>query len=672
MESSKIAALVEQLKAANDAYRSGKPFLSDREYDELEKTLLRLDPQNDWFKKGVQDATPKSRKVELPFPMMSLNKVKTMQELIAWAETFGEGEQFVITPKLDGLSVGFFTGAGEAKAFTRGDGKIGQDCTPHFFRIGQKPDYLKMQQGLARGEIVFKNSNFEKFKTRHEEAKNSRNSATGLINGDFDMSKAQDYSNLSVICYKFSDMGQWLDKKQELAILHDATAEDSRIPYVVCTIEDLKAEDCKMTLLKLFNDWRQVYPMDGLVFDVNSARARSLAGVYANGNPKYSIAYKDPDFTERGIVKVDHLELQFNREGIATPVVVFTMPVNLSGADISRVNGINMQYIHDWGIFDGQFLTIVRSGEVIPKITEVNGVKIPFREEFKTDKEYRKAYQAALEVRHAQMEYKLFDDLVHAATWQCPHCLTELKWDENHIQMYCPNHDCSERRLQTIVQFCKIAGVKNFGEESVRQLFDAKVITDIASLFHLTESKFEGLLGWAEASVSSLLIELNRVRNELPFAQVAHASGMFGGLGQKTIQMIVDQIGVNESGLVNLKTIEELCAIEGVQEITAKQFNAGLEDFYSSELSGIFQFSYIETPHKAGGPLSGRIICFTGFRSAELKETIEKQGGQVVDSLTKNVTTLVTKEKDSTSSKVVKAKQWGIEVMSREEFEGNL
>ena len=70
--------------------------------------------------------------------------------------------------------------------------------------------------------------------------------------------------------------------------------------------------------------------------------------------------------------------------------------------------------------------------------------------------------------------------------------------------------------------------------------------------------------------------------------------------------------------------------------------------------------------------MSGRIICFTGFRAAELKETIEKQGGQVVDSLTKNVTTLVTKEKDSTSSKVVKAKQWGIEVMSREEFEGNL
>jgi len=672
MEGSKIAALVEQLKAANDAYRMGKPFLSDREYDELEKTLHRLDPQNDWFKRGVQDEEPKTRKVELPFPMMSLNKVKTMQELIAWAETFGEKEQFVITPKLDGLSVGFFTGAGPARAFTRGDGRVGQDCTPHFFRIGQKPDYLKMQAGHARGEIVFKNSDFEKFKTRHEEAKNSRNSATGLINGDFDMSKSQDYSNLSVVCYRFVDQEQWIDKKQELAILHAATAEDSRIPYVVCTIDDLKAEDCKMTLLKLFNDWRRVYPMDGLVFDVNSARARSLAGVHANGNPKYSIAYKDPDFTERGVVKVDHLELQFNREGIATPVVVFTMPVNLSGADISRVNGINMQYIHDWGIFDGQFLTIVRSGEVIPKITEVNGVKIPFREEFKTDKEYKKAYKAALEVRHAQLEYKVFDNLVQVATWQCPHCLTALKWDENHIQMYCPNHDCSERRLQTIVQFCKIAGVKNFGEESVRQLFDAKIITDIASLFHLTEPKFEGLPGWAETSVSSLLNELNRVRNELPFAQVAHASGMFGGLGQKIIQMIVDQIGVNEFGLVNLKTIEELCAIEGVQEITAKQFNEGLENFYTSELSGIFSFSYIETPHKEGGPMSGKIICFTGFRSAELKETIEKQGGQVVDSLTKNVTTLVTKEKDSTSSKAVKAKQWGIEVMSREEFEGSL
>lgn len=674
MEKSRIVEVVERLRNANEMYRRGTPVMSDEEYDAWEAELELLDPDNDWFKRGVNDEKPKTRKVKLPFPMMSLNKVKTIQELIVWAETFDEGEQFVITPKLDGLSVGFFTGVGPAKAFTRGDGEIGQDCTSHFFRIGQKPDYLKMQKGLCRGEIIFKNVDFEKFKTRHEEAKNSRNSATGLINGDFDMSKSQDYSNLSVVCYKFSDMEKWLDKKQELVILHDATAEDSRIPYVVCTIDDLKAEDCKMTLLKLFNDWRKVYPMDGLVFDVNSARARSLAGVYANGNPKHSIAYKDPDFTERAIVKVDHLELQLNREGVVTPVIEFTMPVNLSGADIKRVNGINMQYIHDWGIFDGQFLTIVRSGEVIPKITQVNGVTIPFREEFKSDKAYKKAYQEALDKRHEQIEYKVFKDLVDVSVWKCPFCLCELQWDENHVQMICPGTDCREKKLQGLVAFCKICGMKDFGEESIRQLFKAGKVYEIEDLFDkVGPGTLMTLPGWGQASIDAFLGELTRIQTTLPYAQIAHATGYFGGLGQKTIQMILDSDLIEEiEGGIKEVSVEQLCTIPGVQEKTAKQFIEGARVYSESKLIHFMCPSYVKTPKKKGGILSGEIVCFTGFRSKELKERIESEGGQVVESLTKKTTLLLTKEEGEESTKTKKAQEWGIKVTSVKSFEQNL
>ena len=668
MEKSRIVELVDKLKEANEMYRIGTPVMSDSEFDAMEEELEKLDPENDWFKRGVNDRKPYSRKIELPVPMMSLNKVKTVEELKEWASGF-EGD-FVITPKLDGLSVGFFTGPGPDLAFTRGDGVTGQVCTQHFGRIGQKTNAMYLDRGVVRGEIVFKNRDFEEFKKKHEEAKNPRNSATGLINGDFDREKEWDYSKLSIIAYTFNDREEELDKKEQLEILNK-NAGEAKIPYVICNHEDLTNPDLKMTLLKLFNDWRKEFPMDGLVFDVNKKEQRQ--GDYPNGNPKYAIAYKDPDFTERAIVKVDHLELQLNREGVVTPVIEFTMPVNLSGADIKRVNGINMQYIHDWGIFDGQFLTIVRSGEVIPKITQVNGVSIPFKEEFKSDKEYKKAYQEALDKRHEQLEYKVFKDLVDVSVWKCPFCLSELRWDENHVQMFCPGRDCREKQLQSLVAFCKICGMKDFGEESIRQLFKAGKIYKIEDLFKLNQDALLTLPGWAQTSIDSFLGELSRIQTTLPYAQIAHATGYFGGLGQKTIQMILDSDVIEEvEGGIKEVSVETLCTIPGVQERTAKQFLIGVRKYADSPLIHCMAPSYVKTLKSEGGRLSGEIVCFTGFRSKELKERIENEGGTVVESLTKKTTLLLTKEEGEESTKTKKAKEWGIRVMSKESFENSL
>ena len=665
----KIQELVKKLSEANAEYRRGKPMMSDQEFDELERQLFELDPENDWFKKGMQDETPKDRKVKLPVKMMSLNKVKTIDELVEWAKQFKSN--LVITPKLDGLSVGFYCGANPSTAFTRGDGETGQDCSFHFSYIGNKVMSEHIDGGLVRGEIIFTNHNFQKFKQRHPEAKNSRNSATGLINGDFDREKIVDYNNLSVICYRYA-YDEELDKEEQLKLLNDHCTPECEIPYILCSVEDLQKEGIKDVLFRLFNEWRDTFPMDGLVFDVNSGQERLKAGHGANGNPNYAIAYKDPEFSEKGRVQVDHLELQLNREGVVTPVVYFTNPVNLSGADIQKVNGINMKYIHDWGIFDRHILSVVRSGEVIPKIVEVNGVKIPFRDEFKSDKEYKKAYQKALEERQAQQDYKMFKEIVDMSVWKCPFCHHELEWDENHIQMVCKNPDCDERKFQSVVQFCKIAGMKDCGEESLRSLWNAGLIHEIADLFKLQVKDFLSVMrGWGEVSIDNLLSEVKRIKSTLPFAQIAHASGMFGGLGQKTIQMIVDKVGMNdELDLIKLKSIEELCEIEGVQETTAKQFNKGLTEFYESELSNIIAFSYIQSPVlSTSGTMAGQIVCFTGFRSAELKKQIEEAGGQVVDSVTKKTTLLLVKDESEESSKTKKAKELGIPILSFSVFD---
>ena len=660
--------LVQKLSEANAEYRRGKPIMSDQEFDELEKQLFELDPENDWFKSGVNDETPRDRKVKLPFPMMSLNKVKTIDELIAWAKQFKS--DFVITPKLDGLSVGFYCGSEEPKAFTRGNGEIGQDCTPQFSHIINKVWSQHINEGFARGEIIFTNHNFQKFKARHQEAKNSRNSATGLINGDFDREKIVDYSDLSVICYRYTDGREELDKVDQLKKLNECCVPECEIPYITCSVEDLQKEGIKDLLFKLFNEWRDTFPMDGLVFDANSGRERLKAGITANGNPNYAIAYKDPEFSEKGDVQVDHIELQLNREGVATPVVYFMNSVNLSGADIQKVNGINMQYIHEWGIFDRQKLTIVRSGEVIPKIVAVNGIKIPFRDEYKSDKEYKIAYKQALKERHEQLDYRLFKDMIDVSVWKCPFCLEELHWDENHVQMVCTNPDCDERKFQSVVQFCKIAGMKDCGEDSLKGLWKAGMIHEIADLFKLQTKDVLSIRGWREQSINNLLNEAKRIKSTLPFAQIAHASGMFGGLGQKTIQMIVDKVDMNdELDLIKLKSIEELCEIEGVQETTAQQFNEGLRKFYESELSNIITFSYIQSPVlSTSGTMAGQIVCFTGFRSAELKSQIEQEGGQVVDSVTKKTTLLLVKDLNEESSKTKKAKELGIPIMDKDSF----
>lgn len=661
----RVDELASLLARANEFYRFGHPIMSDSEFDAYEQELRNLDPTNTWFNKGVNDSTPKTRKVKLPIPMMSLNKIKTVEELSEWVQQF-TSNVFIITPKYDGLSVGLFKAPdGNLKAVTRGNGQIGQDCTEHFHHIRHTLSVELSQGDMIRGEIIFTNEDFEQFKQEHPEAKSPRNSATGLINGDFDVSKLLDYGKLTVVAYNFSC-------RPPLSKLHQFEAlgqSQSYSPYLLVTKNFLLSPTCRTDLYNIFTSWKQYYPMDGLVIDVDDVHERGIAGAHANGNPKYAIAYKDTEFTTKAVVKVGSVVLQLNREGIATPVICLETPIALSDADISRVSGINMQYIEDWGITQGQQITIIRSGEVIPKIVAVGDVRIPFREEFSTANEYKRAYTAALIARQTSKNY-VTDTTLHT----CPYCGSTLKWDSTHVNKYCPNSQCSERKFQSIAQFCKILGMKGFAEASLRQLFDANLVAEPYELFALKESDLSDLPNWGTTSVNNFLRELKRLASgNIPFAQIAHASGYFGGLGQKTIQLIIDSVGIDSNGVVNNVSITDLCKIDGVQEATAEQFRTGLLRFYDSMLSEVMLPSYVASPvTDSGGVLSGSVYCFTGFRDKSLTAQIESLGGKVADSLSRKVTTLVTKEADSTSTKAKKALDLGIKVISLAQLQQDL
>jgi DNA ligase (NAD+) len=648
-----IETIEKMLIDANHAYREGKPFMHDAQFDALEESLRILDPDNEWFKNGVNDATPKKRKVQLPYPMMSLDKVKTLEALQTWAQKFPNAN-FVITPKFDGLSVGR---EGDV-SWTRGDGRIGQDCTKQLMYV--QKSYKATSRTMIRGEIIFDNASWAKFKEKYPDATSSRNSATGLINGDFDANRIEDYKLLRVMPYEL--FGSQAPKVMQLKYLGSDVFE------YVTDITQVTEE----YLLNLYLNWKKDYPIDGLVIDVDAPQYRT--GTEANGNPSYSIAYKSPSFSEMGTGVIKEIERSVNRHGVVTPVIVLEKPIFLSGAWINRISAINMRYVFDWRLYPGEEITIIRSGEVIPKIITAGSTQIPFREMFNKVKDYDNAYAEAIKQRH--MEHN-FTNTEHISNLSfCPSCgsfLSADTFEDDWHELVCENPVCRAKNLDKVVKFFTIAQIDGFGEKKIEQIYDyftskpdnKSNFCDFFTVLTISKSELLSLDGWAETSADNFLNEVNRIMTSLPLARFLHATGWFGELGEKTLQKIIDSDGFKED-----ITQEELIQIEGVQEKTAQTFLKGYAVFriYESFISTL-TFDYTKTSDVIKeGKLSGLNVCMTGFRDKMLAAQISELGGNVLDSVTKNVNCVITKDKNSTSSKIAKAKKMGIEVVTIEEF----
>lgn len=647
----------EQLIKANDLYRQGTPIMTDEEFDALEEQLRVLNPDDEWFKKGVNDKTPNSREYKLPYPMMSLDKVKTIEALHKWASKFPEAT-FVITPKYDGLSVGM----SQEMAWTRGDGEIGQICTEQIEFSNLTP--VEVEDGeIIRGEIVITNKMWKVFKKNNPTAKSQRNSATGLINGDYDINREKDYRILTIMPYEI--MGSKLNKRKQLNKYYNFNYS------YITNVEDL-TEDF---LFGLFKQWRKKFPIDGLVIDIEESKFRH--GTEANGNPSYVIAYKHQSFSERKDGVIDRIERNINRNGIITPVVVLKEPVNISGADIQKVSAINMRYVKDWGLYPDASVTIVRSGEVIPKIVAVETIDIPFKEQFTDNKLYEMRYQDAINKRICQT-VKVVDSPETGITIMkntindflfdyCPVCggkLTKVMNDNGEwCDLRCDNVDCDGRMYGRISKFFEILGIKEFGRKTFDQLIDNGFIESSPfEVFDLTIGDLKELEGWGDVSAHKFVVELNRIRQETCFARFLHATGWFADLGEKTLQKIIDADGWD-------KDLEYLCSIEGVQETTAQKFINGFNVYleYDTEVCDLFSFTYYKTP-KTEGKLAGSVFCMTGFRDKELSDKIIELGGSVSDGVTKETTCLIVKDITSNSSKMQKARKNGIEIIDRETF----
>jgi NAD-dependent DNA ligase len=658
-----FSTVTAEVKRLNRLYRQGKPEILDPEYDRLIDTIRAVNPENEIFQSGVIETieVDSDRKEKLKYPMFSLDKESSIEEIKKWLLNKGLplSTVLVCTAKYDGISV--LKNEKTALVWSRGDGIEGETMHEHYKKLNTKNSDIEI---YTIGEMIIPKPVFAThtfYRDNGEAFKNARNMIAGLKNSD---TISDDLKYANHVRYGFASEDFTKNKTEQLDFI---SKELNPVPYKVFRADQLKVEE----LDELFIEWSKEYDIDGLVFDINDKDIRKNLGRERNNNPSYARAYKNPEWSTKNIAKEKSIEWNLSKTKALKPVVLIE-PFDVDGVTISRVTGYNAKFILDNQIGDGAELEIIRSGGVIPKIIGVS-----------------KVGKLALPTR-------------------CPSCDTELKWNENNVDLVCLNKDCGEINFQKVAFFFVRFNIVGFAEKTIKKVYDAgyDTVGKILSMNFIDIQKIEGM---GNLSATKLLKEFDEKIKQAPFEVIGHASGCFENIGSRKLKMISDGIKditdytgndfnffkscffmLDFDGLnsmlkfdgVRKEIIQKLNSINGMSNKTSDNFLTGLLCFgefmkdLNITISDELKVKKVTPKNNNNNmktvDLKGREFVFTGFRDAELKSFIETCGGVVKDSITKNTTDLLTKNPDTTSAKAVKAKGIGANVMQVDDFKLSL
>ena len=250
----------------------------------------------------------------------------------------------------------------------------------------------------------------------------------------------------------------------------------------------------------------------------------------------------------------------------------------------------------------------------------------------------------------------------------CKHCGSLLIEDP---LLKCVNDECPSRIIGNVVNYINKMRIENLNIETVSTLFDQGIITGIESLYKLEEhkSKIVSLPGFGEKSYENMIDGINKRR-------VVFDYELLGSLG---IQSIGVRMFKKILSVMDLETllrlakdqmlVVNLMGLSGFGEKTASRVQYGVVN----KLNTIyFLLDQIQLKEKvAPGKLKGK-VCFSQIRDPKFESELIANGYEVVDSLTKTTNYLIVPNLDVTSSKITKAKKYGIDVMSLDQAKLNL
>lgn len=676
----RIAELSEELERHNyNYYILANPTISDYEFDMKLEELSRLEKKFPQFLLSTSPTqrvgggvTKEFKSVEHRYPMLSLANSYSKEDIEEFItrikKTINEEVEFCCELKFDGLSISLQYEDGVlVRAVTRGDGTRGDDVTTNVKTIRTIP--LKLQGDFPpffemRGEIVMPLDSFNRLnEERADEGSqlfaNPRNAAAGTLK----LQDSREVAHRRLDSYEYYMM---MDDLETRFSTHYESLMASRkwgfnVSNFICLCKNV---DEIFDFINYWDEKRHELPfaIDGIVLKVNSFAQQQLLGFTAK-SPKWAIAYKfKAEEVETELLSVD---FQVGRHGTITPVANLA-PIQLAGTTVKRATLNNEDFIRQFDLHYGDTVSVVKGGEIIPKIIGVN-----------------------LNRRKEGVEPVKF--VTH-----CPICGAELVQNEGEVAWYCPNTlGCSPQIRGRIEHFIgrKAMNIESLGEGKVELLYEEGLIKDVADLYDLTYDKLFGLekvitiqdeysllpfatrkVGFKEKTALNILDALEKSKN-VPFERVLFALGIkfVGETVAKTLAFALHDI----DHIINA-SVEEMTQIDEIGEKIALSVRNFFDDERNIEIVNRLKaagLQFVVEEKQASDKeqvLAGKSFVVSGvfehYSRDGIKETIEAYGGKNVSSISSKTDFVLAGDKMG-PEKRKKAESLNIPIITEADFE---
>jgi len=644
------------------------PEISDAEFDRLVNELKRIEAEHPEL---VTPDSPTQRvggkpregfvKVAHSRPMLSLDNAYNQQELRDWDrrvhELSGrEQVEYVCELKLDGLSMALRYEesrkepgrADFATGLTRGDGSIGEEVTANLRTIRSVPLSIPAatlkKAGLppgfeVRGEVMMPLAAFQRMNEERERQNlpkfaNPRNAAAGavrVLDPAITASRRLDlYSYFLLVNGRtyFPQHSQALEALSAAGFkvnnLWRRTKDIDQVWKLIAELEP-KREDLG-------------YEIDGVVVKVNDTRLWEELG-YTGKAPRWAIAYKYA--ARAGVTQIEDIVPQVGRTGKLTPVA-WLKPVPIGGTTVSRATLHNMDEIERLGVRIGDWVTVERGGDVIPKVAGIV-----------EDKQHPRG------TKYFKMPER------------CPVCGGHVVRVEGEADHRCINANCPAKLRESILHFASrsVMNIEGMGDALVNQLADKKLVKSVADIYSLTKADLLGLERMGEKSAQNILDEIENSK-KLPLERVIYGLGI-RFVGERTAEFLAEHFGsidaLMKAGVEELEEVNEVGPriAESIREFFDEPKNVALVK--KLEEAGL-QFK--GKKKQRGTQLAGKTFVLTGalptYSRDDAKKMIEDAGGRVSGSVSKK-TDFVVAGSDA-GSKLDKARELGVTVIGEKEM----
>jgi len=647
-----------------NSYYNGEAEISDDEFDLLWDELKVKFPESEVLKKigtGI-DLPPEAAvsggslqgdvdgfpKVYHLIPMGSQDKASNPDEFTIWYNKQTKNKEdapskvqknkknsivlthqgkrltkvFIVQFKLDGASLELQYEKGKlTHAVTRGDGDKGDDITVNALRMQGMVKSLGIPfSGGVRGEVIMTR---EIWRSKYPSKANCRNAANGIMR----RKDGEGCEDLKLIVYdaaSVEDDKYFKDELQKIEWLKQRN-------FITAETKTISEGEQIISYRNEVSSKREALPfdIDGLVVKDNETDMADLR----KPRPEKQIAFKFELETAFSILR----EIEWSESGATYTPIGIIDPVRIAGTTVKRANLNNPAMIRSIGLKIGSAVSVVKRGEIIPKIEGLAPGN------FKSETE---------EIKFPEI---------------CASCNTSLV--DAGTRLYCPNPECPKRLLHRLEKWVSVLDIRELGEKLIKQLF-LKNLRQIHELYSLTKEELAGFERMGDLS-SEKVIRHIKTKREISLAKFVAGFDM-EGIAETTVEKIANA-GFDTLEKLKSATIEDLASIHGLGEITASVIAEGLKEC-ANDMEEVLKAGVISitAPSDYTMPMKGLSFCFTGemkkIKRSDAQEKIKSLGAQAKSSVVKGLSYLVTNDPLSGSSKNKKARELGIPIIDEDDF----